>query len=177
MMHMQRSVNRHGNFTSSPTNKSEIKPSVTKGFSNLTGGGAPNDNHVAVGNDGKVIAVLNTVIRVYDSSGKQIQVWGLNNFTSGPGGNINIDTFSTLTRTYDPRVLYCPDEDRYIVLFMHGTADSSSFIVTGFSSTSDPTDPWYVYKVPGKAVNEKIWSDYPIVSHNKEDLFLTLNLL
>ena len=145
MMHMQSSIIRHGNFTAEPTDKATISPKIEKGFSNFSGGGTPNDNHVAVGNDGKVIAVLNTTIRVYDSSGKFIKVWSLESFTAPNGGNTNIDTLPTLTRTYDPRVIYCPNEDRYIVLYMHGTTDATSFIVMGFSSSNNPLDPWNVY--------------------------------
>ena len=177
MVHMQGSLARHGNFTSTPTDKSKITPEIEKGFTNFSGGGTPNDNHVAVGNDGKVIAVLNTTIRVYDTAGKFIKVWSLESFTAPNSGNTNIDTIPTLTRTYDPRVVYCPDEDRYIVLYMHGTSDSTSFIVVGFSSSNNPLDPWYVYKIPGKPTQDSAWSDYPIVSQTREDLFFTVNLL
>lgn len=177
MMHMQSSIIRHGNFTGEPTDKSTIIPKTEKEFSNFTGGGTPNDNHVAVGNDGKVIAVLNTTIRVYDSTGKFIKVWSLESFTAPNGGNTNIDTLPTLTRTYDPRVIYCPNEDRYILLYMHGITDATSFIVMGFSSSNNPLDPWNVYKIPGKPTKDSVWSDYPIVSQTKEDLFFTVNLL
>lgn len=177
MKRMQQGLVRHGNFTGTPADKAAIAAKVDRGFYNYSGGGTPNDNHVAVGNDGKFIAVLNTVIRVYDTSGKFIKVWGLENYTSNSSGNNNVDTFPTLTRTYDPRVIYCPDEDRYMVLYMHGTTETTSFIVVGYSSSNNPLDPWYVYKIPGRPTKDSVWSDYPIVSHNKEDFFFTVNLL
>ncbi len=31
--------------------------------------------------------------------------------------------------------------------------------------------------IPGKPINDTVWSDYPIVSQTKEDLFFTVNLL
>ncbi|NBX63637.1 MAG: T9SS C-terminal target domain-containing protein, partial [Bacteroidetes bacterium] len=33
------------------------------------------------------------------------------------------------------------------------------------------------YKVPGTPIQDSVWSDYPIVSQTKEDLFFTVNLL
>jgi hypothetical protein len=60
---------------------------------------------------------------------------------------------------------------------MHGDYDKTSFIVVGFSSPGDPLKPWNVYKIPGNPLLDSAWSDYPIVAHNKEDLFFTLNIL
>jgi hypothetical protein len=118
---------------------------------------------------------MNTVIRVHNDTGKVIKAFTLENFALNP--NIKKDPIPTLNRTYDPRVVYDPYTDRYIVLYMHGTTDKTSFIVVGFSSSNDPTKPWYVYKVPGTPIQDTVWSDYPIVSQTKEDLFFTVNLL
>jgi hypothetical protein len=82
-----------------------------------------------------------------------------------------------MNRTYDPRVMYDPYKDRYIVVFMHGTTDKNSFIIVGFSTTNDPAKPWNVYKIPGTPIQDTVWSDYPIVSQTKEDMFFTVNLL
>jgi hypothetical protein len=60
---------------------------------------------------------------------------------------------------------------------MHGTTDKTSFIVVGFSTTNDPAKPWNVYKIPGTPIQDSVWSDYPIVSQTKEDMFFTVNLL
>lgn len=168
-------INRRGNYTSDPTNPQSIAPVMIKGYDGASGGGTPNDNHIAVGNDGKFINVLNTVIRVHDDTGKIIRSWSLENFIYPQ--NKKIDPIPVLTRVYDPRVLYDPYTDRYIVLYMHGTTDQTSFIVVGFSSSSNPVDPWYVYKIPGKPTKDSVWSDYPIVTHNREDMFFTVNLI
>lgn len=173
--YLQRHVSSRGNYTGTPTGKSYLTPKIDKSYSGGSGGGTPNDNHIAVGNDGKFINVLNTVIRVHSADGAIIKAWSLEYFTVPP--NKKVDDIPTLTRVYDPRVIYDPVKDRYIVLYMHGTTDQTSFIVVGFSSTSNPVDPWYVYKIPGKPTNDLIWSDYPIVAHNSEDLLFTVNLI
>ncbi len=96
----------------------------------FAGSGTPNDNHVAVANDGTFIAVMNTTIRVHDDTGKLLKAWSLEWF---PATQNKVDNLPTLTRIYDPRVIYDPYEDRFIVLYMHGTTDKTSFIVVGFS--------------------------------------------
>ena len=157
---------------------SQIDPSVIKNTDGLTGSGTPNDNHIAVANDGKFIAVMNTLIRVHNDTGKPIKSWSLENFVNSKiNPNNKIDPFPTLNRTYDPRVIYDPYTDRFILFFMHGTTDLTSFIVVGFSTAGDPTKPWNVYKIPGNPINDTVWSDYPIVSQTKDDLYFTVNIL
>ncbi len=177
MLRMQKGLVRHANVGNTRSAEA-FTPEQTLGIDNLTGSGTPNDNHVAVGNNGMVVAVLNTVVRMYDSVGNRLlpATVVLDNFATKNAGT-NVDTIPAMNRTYDPRVIYCPDEDRFILFFMHGTSDTTSFIVVGFSSSNNPTDPWYVYKVPGSPTMDKAWSDYPIVSQTSEDVFFTVNLL
>ncbi len=170
----QRNLIRRGNYTGNPTPPASIAPNDTKGWDGTSGSGTPNDNHIAVSNGGMVISVLNTVIRVYDDQGNWKKQWGLIQFANQQK---KIDVFPTMDRVYDPRVLYDPIADRFIILFMHGVTDTRSFIVVAFSQTNDPLQGWNVYKVTGKPTNDLIWSDYPIVSHNSHDLFFTVNLI
>lgn len=171
----QKNLENRGIINDKPTPGNTTTPLSERGTDIPPGAGTPNDNHIAVGNDGKIVSVMNTVIRVHNDTGKVIKAFTLENFALNP--NIKKESIPTLNRTYDPRVVYDPYTDRYIVLYMHGTTDKSSFIVVGFSSSNDPTKPWYVYKVPGTPIQDSVWSDYPIVSQTKEDLFFTVNLL
>lgn len=171
----QKAIENRGILNDRPTPSNITKPVPQRGTEIPPGAGTPNDNHIAVGNDGKIVSVMNTVIRVHNDTGKVIKAFTLENFALNP--NIKKDPIPTLNRTYDPRVVYDPYTDRYIVLYMHGTTDKTSFIVVGFSSSNDPTKPWNVYKIPGTPIQDSVWSDYPIVSQTKEDLFFTVNLL
>lgn len=167
--------NNRGNYSGTNTNPSFLTPTIENEYTGGAGGGTPNDNHLAVGNDGKFINVLNTAIRVHNPNGSIAKAWSLEFFTNSH--NKKIDAIPALTRVYDPRVIYDPVADRYMIIYMHGTTDVTSFIVVAFSTTNNPTDPWNVYKIPGKPTNDLIWSDYPIVAHNSEDLFFTVNLI
>lgn len=172
---LKRGLVRRDNLSDKPAISDSLNPRVMRGFEGGSGDGTPNDNHIAVSNDGKVISVLNTVIRYFDSSGTLKRAWNLDffpNTMNKPEGNL-----PALTRTYDPRVLYDPIQDRFIVLYMHGTTDQTSFIVVGFSSSNDPLKPWNVYKIPGNPSTDTVWSDYPIVTQTAEDMYFTVNLL
>ncbi|NBP05020.1 MAG: T9SS C-terminal target domain-containing protein [Bacteroidetes bacterium] len=170
----QRNLNRRGNYTGNPTPPASISPNDMNGWDGTSGSGTPNDNHIAVSNSGMVISVLNTIIRVYDDQGNWKKQWGLIQFANQQK---KIDAFPTMDRVFDPRVMYDPIADRFIILFMHGVTDTRSFIVVAFSQTNDPLQGWNVYKIPGKPTNDLIWSDYPIVSHNTHDVFFTVNLI
>lgn len=171
----QRNIKRRDNLSGNPTDPASIKAQMQRGWDGTSGGGTPNDNHIAVSNSGMVVSVMNTVIRVTNDTGRYLRGWSLEYFANNP--NKKIDNIPALTRVYDPRVLYDPVADRFIVLFMHGTTDQTSFIVVGFSQTNDPSKPWNVYRIPGKPTKDLIWSDYPIVAHNSTDLFFTVNLI
>ncbi len=154
----------------------KLNPIIEQEFDGqyLSGEGTPNDNDLAVANDGTFVSVRNTRIYVYDDTGGRLQSWSLRFF---PILQNKVDDLPPLERFYDPRVTYDPYTDRFICLYMHGVTDKTSFIVLGFSSPGDPTAPWNVYKIPGRPINDTVWSDYPIISQTKEDLFLTVNLL
>lgn len=154
----------------------KLNPVIEQEFDGqyLSGEGTPNDNDVAVANDGTFISVRNTRIYIYNDTGGRLQSWSLRFF---PILQNKVDDLPPLERFYDPRVTYDPYTDRFICLYMHGVTDKTSFIVLGFSSPGDPTAPWNVYKIPGRPINDTVWSDYPIISQTKEDLFLTVNLL
>jgi len=131
-------------------------------------GAVPDDNDVAVSNDGKILAVMNTTLNTYDSTGKLIKSVSCDAF-SNPIGLKNGKT--------DPRVLYDPEADRFIICYLNGFDDKTSQIVFGFSQTNDPSGAWNVYSVSGNPLKDTTWSDYPILALTKGELFLTINSL
>lgn len=170
----KKKTQNRGIFNDDPSKEAQISNSKELGINLPAGGGTPNDNHIAVGNDGKFISVMNTVIRSHKEDGTINRAFSLSNFALT---NTTIDTIPKLDRTFDPRVVYDPVADRYIVIFMQGTTHKNSIIVIGFSTTNDPSKTWNVYKIPGTPIADTIWSDYPIVSQTEQDVFFTLNLL
>jgi hypothetical protein len=138
---------------------------------NRYNGSAPNDNTMAISKDGIVISAINTNIIFYDIHRDTILK------------NISLSKFSdTLTTVskhqYDPKAIYDYKEDKFILVYLAGArSDATSDIIVAFSETSDPLGNWNFYTLPGDAVNDTSWSDYPAISINDKELIVTINLL
>jgi len=132
-------------------------------------GGVPNDNTLAISNNGKIVTAYNSNIFTYDV-----------NTDSAIIAPISLHAFSlefTLNDKYDPKVLYDPIADRFILVFLNGRLSSESQVIVCFSSTNDPSDSWTLYALPGDPLNDTTWTDYPAIAITENELFLTVNLL
>ena len=76
---------------------------------------------------------------------------------------------------YDPRALYDPVADRFIVLYLSGNTWENSKIIAAFSKSNDLADGFNIYQIDGNPLNDSTWSDYPHISINRDDLFITMN--
>lgn len=155
-------------YDSDATSK-EVNPNSNRGFQGAIPVSTPNDNHCAVSKNGTVISVINQVIRATDSDGNILMNSTLQDFPQ--------DSLGNLTRSFDPKVIYDEDEDKFIFVFLEGNGSLSSKILVAFTETNDPAGNWFVYAVPGNPLDDKSWSDYPIIGTSGEDFYLTLNLL
>jgi hypothetical protein len=65
---------------------------------------------------------------------------------------VSLDTFGALIQhphgKYDPRVIYDPKRDRFIIVFLNGFTDQTSFIYVAFSESNDPLGNWHLYTLP-----------------------------
>ncbi|MEM6264241.1 MAG: hypothetical protein AAGI38_17130, partial [Bacteroidota bacterium] len=154
-----------------PTNKTHVvsPPTYITGFSaNTNNIGNPNDNDLAISKDGIIVSVVNINIAAFDTTGEFLLDISLNGLFSGVGtGN-----------KFDPRVLYDPNRDRFIITCLDGLVPSTSTIRIAFSSTNDPRDPWFTYGLEGNVpvTGVPVWSDYPQIGLTKDELLLTTNL-
>jgi len=149
-------------------------PVVHRNFQgNAYSGSAPNDNTLAVSNGGQLISAINTNICFYDLSlDSLMKVVTLNKFASTLAG--------ISTHQYDPKLLYDPDQDRFILVFLAGSsADASkkTNIIVAFSKTSDMLGDWNLYTLPGNPLNDTSWTDFPSIALTRDELFITGNLL
>jgi len=138
-------------------------------FANPWGVSTPNDNDMAVSDSGFVVSVINTNIHIRNiSTGTVYPVKSLAAFTS---------PINSLHQEFDPKVIYDPDRDRFVLMCMVGFVDSTSKMILGFSQSNDPTGNWNLYVVPGNPLNNNLWSDYPMIAFSEKELFLSVNLL
>ena len=150
-------------------NKSEIpQPEILTGFKGNVTSGTPNDNDMAISNSDTIVSVLNQAIGVYTASGKYFFSRSLSAIAKG---------VTNLNRTFDPRIIYDPEYNRFILVFLQGSSSVDTRLIVGFTQTSDPTKLWNFYSIPGNIFGDSSWSDYPIIAINKTELFITVNRL
>ena len=144
--------------------------SVGKSFlSNISRAGQPNDNSMAISNAGIVVSAFNSAIFIRDTElDSTLGELSLNQFSAQIG--MNYDNF-------DPKMIYDPEQDRFILIYLAGRTILNSHIVVCYSQTNDPMGNWNVYSLSGNPLNDNSWSDFPAISMTKEDVFITINLL
>jgi len=131
----------------------------------------PNDNTLAISNEGIIATGINSTYLFYNTQNDSVIDQGtLHSFAAG------FPQFNTVSK-YDPKFIYDPNEDRFIVTFLIGTVYQNSNICVAFSSSNNPLDPWNVYLVSGNPLGTDHWTDYPAISLTEDELFITGNLL
>lgn len=138
-------------------------------YGNPYNNSVPNDNDVAISNNNKVVSVINSSVRMYDLNlDTAYQALSLFSFTAALG---------LPNSHFDPKVLYDPQADRFVLMCLNGFTDTTSFIVIGFSQSNDPRQDWVFYEITGNPYNDTLWTDYPMISVTQQHLYLTVNLL
>jgi len=133
--------------------------------------GIPSDNTLAISNDGIVLMAMNSLVYAYDlntdTNHFEEYIITLRNFVDGGVSN----------SYYDPKLLYDPSVDRFILTFLKDSDPASSEVLMCFSSTNDPNDPWYVYELPGNPLENNRWTDFPCLSVTNDKVYYTANLI
>lgn len=153
--------------------KSQILlPDVNLGtnfFANPYSNSTPTDNDIAISDSGMIVSVINTNIYIYNTK------------TSTASPVKSLAAFTTPVNSkhqeFDPKVMYDPKADRFVLMCPVGFVDTTSKIIVGFSQTNDPNGNWNLYTLPGNPLNNNLWSDYPMISMTEKELYLSINLL
>lgn len=150
-------------------NANTPKPEVLDSLGgNNYSGSVPNDDDFAIGRNGQILRVRNSTIGAYDYQKDSLL------FESTLFRFYRPSQFLPGSK-YDPRALYDPYQDRFIVLYLSGTTWENSKIIVGFSKSEDLADGFNIYQLDGNPLNDSTWSDYPHISINEKDLFITMN--
>lgn len=157
---------RQNGIKTSNSFRSSAPPQVVQSFEGQRSSvGVPMDNHVAVSNGNKVVSVANFNIAIYDD-GQFESVRSLISFTR----SLSLGGFR-----FDPRVIYDPQQDRFIIVMLNGTERDHTNVIVAFSQTNDPGGDWNLYIIDGNPFDQTIFSDYPMLSLTEDHLYLTLN--
>ncbi len=130
----------------------------------------PPDDNIAVSNQGYVISAINSLYRIFKPNSSII--YKTFNFKDALKQQLPAITGVY----YDPRVIYDPQSNRFIIVVLNGITSSTSNIVVMFSKDSNPVDGWNAYAISGDIFNNSEWADYDNISISKDDLFITDNL-
>lgn len=126
----------------------------------------PLDNHIAFSRDEQILSTVNVHMVVMNESGFWL-------------GNRTLSTlFAPITnvdRFFDPRVMYDPVENRWVMALMNGSDCGDSELLFAFSKSADATGAWNIYKIPGCPFNDMTFADYPMISLIGDELFYTYN--
>lgn len=143
-------------------------------------GGTPNDNTMAISNDGKLVASFNSQVWGYDMENDTFLFKSNNphpSFNQFIGSYTN-SGMSISSSAFDPKLFYDPGRDRFVFLFLTDGQDTlNSSTVICFSTTNDPSRPWHAYRLEGNPFKDGTWTDYPQIACNEHSLYLTLNQL
>lgn len=146
---------------------SNVSVTVAREFDgNAYGGSLPNDNDIAISDSGWIVSVINTSVDIYDTTG---QLRGQSSLAAlgAPLGNFS--------ESFDHRVVYDPNANRFIIIWLNASTSNTNSIVLAFSQTADPRDDWNIYQISGNPLNDGTWSDYPTVGMSQDDLYISVN--
>lgn len=150
-------------------NRSSINPpGVMKNFiGNPYNNRVPNDNDLAISNAGQLVSVINSTIYVYDvNTDSTLRTFTLDAFAQSLG---------LPHSKFDPKVVYDPLANKFVMVFLNGFLDSTSRIIVAFSQTNNAAGNWNVYALPGNPLNNGTWSDYPVIGISTHELFIGIN--
>lgn len=146
-----------------------VVPKINRSFEgNNFNGVRPMDNAIAISDSGWIVSVVNTSISYTDVNGNvALNSRRLSEFYV----DLGLPSFY-----FDPRVMYDPVADRFILVSLHGNTPAQTKVIISFSKSQNPEDGWWTYSFVGNFANPDTWFDYPQIGISQEDLYITGNL-
>ena len=153
---------------SAEKNSNNTPIAVGRSFDGTFQTGFPPDNHTAISDDGYVVTVVNSRMSYYTEDGDIISS---NNAFTDVFADLNLNSFY-----FDPKVLYDPEAERFILVVLSGSNSNTSNVVVAFSQTTNPADGWNAYAFEGNVLGTNAWFDFPSIGISNEDIFVSGNL-
>ena len=126
---------------------------------------SPPDTNGAVGRE-KLMSTLNSNYVIQrKSDGKVLSRVSMTSFWSRLGTR----------HPFDPRVLYDPYSDRWLVSAANDPLLASSSILYGISDTSDPQGSWHLYAIDADPTNAT-WADFPTLGFDQSTVAIGVNM-
>lgn len=150
-----------------PSPNRELSPAPDTTFLALhdNGGSIPPDVNGTVGPE-HLMVTLNQGVRIQDREGNILMTTSLSTFWDPLPGNGG---------TFDPKIIYDPYNNRWIMTTPSGSNSVDSKLYIGVSQTSDPLGDWNMYWIDPDE-SDITWFDYPSIGFNKKWITISGNM-
>jgi hypothetical protein len=126
---------------------------------------SPPDTNGAVGRDRLMSTLNSNYVIQRKSDGKVLSKVPMTSFWRPLGTH----------HPFDPRVLYDPYSDRWLVSAANDPLLPSSMILYGISDTGDPLGGWHLYAIDSDPTNAT-WADFPTLGFNQSTVAIGVNM-
>jgi hypothetical protein len=158
--------NRSSGFSSESMGGTPIVGNIIDGYGPTSL--RPPDNAMAINGNGDIVSLINGRIEIFDEDGTEQLSSSVADFFSAAGPSATV---------FDPRVEYSQNNNKYVIVVMHGSTPSTTKLYLAFSTTSDPMDPWWFYVFDADLCADDVsWFDFPSVGMSSSELFVSGNL-
>ena len=114
----------------------------------------------------KVVCGFNNNYRIQDkSSGATLQTISIDTFWNATGGS----------GFFDPRTIYDPYNDRWIVAAASNRGTTNSSICVGVSLTGDPAGAYYLFRQRADVAGTN-WADFPCLGFNRKWVAINVDM-
>lgn len=120
-----------------------------------------------------IVAAVNDDIRIYDKSGALLVAQDANTL------------FNTTDNLFNPKVVYDPWRDRYLILFMRRNTNSlTSYWSLAVSRTNNPTGDYWIYHLNARmfgnsngSYDTNFWADNPQIGFDANAVYISAVML
>jgi hypothetical protein len=126
---------------------------------------SPPDTNGAVGRDKLMVALNSNYVIQRKSDGKVLSKVSMDTFWSRVGAR----------NPFDPRVLYDPYSDRWLVSAGDSPLQPGSLILYGISDTGDPLGSWHLYALRSDT-SGATWADFPTLGFSRSTVAIGVNM-
>lgn len=129
----------------------------------------PSDNSMGISDNGFIVSADNLTIDYFTDAPDTLVQFQRHHIFYG-------DT-ALRGLPFDPRVIYDRYANRFIVVSLIGGANSENRLMVSFSTDEDPQAGWNHYTIMSDSLDPKQWFDFPTIGMNKDELFISGNML
>ncbi len=128
----------------------------------------PGDNSMAISRNGFIVSADNLTIDFYSD--------GPDSLTQFQRHHLFYGDTTLRGKPFDPRVIYDRYANRFIVVTCAYADTADTYLLISFSRDEDPQNGWNHYQLRSDTLDENQWFDYPFISINRDELFITGNM-